>query len=117
MTWSDAFRYGVLLVGCVLVATNFSFIAGASVIFPRQTCWFWRVFFVGKSLITGASILILWNTEGQVIWWRSGGLLAGYTVSLSALMIAYVKRPFTPIPLTEVVPAEGEITLTEARKL
>lgn len=115
MTWADWFRYAVVLVGCLLVATNFSFIALAPVIFPRPTCWFWRIFFVGKSLITGVSILILWDTEGPLLWWRSGGLLTGYMFSITALLIAFVKRPFVPVPLTEVVPAEGEVTLTESK--
>jgi hypothetical protein len=109
---SGASWYRFVTVGllCFLMGVNVAFIIWAGQLFPIQTCKFWRVFFVGKSVLTMVIIIDLWARHGPITW-RTPTVTVGALIAVWAMYIIWRDRPYRGIPPAAVEPSSEKAKL------
>jgi hypothetical protein len=90
----NVFRVAFVIACLLLVGANLSFVRHAPLLFTRESCMAWRMFFLGKSCITVAVAFAVWariQSDSQIATWT---ILAGFGVMLSniALGLLYHRR-------------------------
>lgn len=98
----DLFRVVILLLAAGLVGTNLAFIIHAPKVFPNGAAVVWRTFFIGKTLITSALALSIWdrlNSDMGIAyysWLGSAGVLIS-NVALAMLFRYKMRNSRAPI--------------------
>lgn len=89
----DVVRYAAVLFGAMLLGTNLAFIVKADEIFACETTKFWRIFFVGKSIITAYLAWSVYTSKVSPLA-KAGVAMLGIGISLYALVYLYKSRLF-----------------------
>ena len=98
----DLFRVCVILFAAGLVGTNLAFIVHAPKVFPNGAAVVWRTFFIGKSFITCALALSIWDRLNSDLgiayysWLGSVGVLIS-NVALALLFRYKMRNSRAPI--------------------
>lgn len=94
------FVRGVVAVGCLtLVGVNMAFVVHAKRLFAPETYSTWRLFFLGKSLMTAFVGLSIWTrvASNAPLSWRMPLAFAGLGVTNLALYKLYKVRALAHI--------------------
>lgn len=93
ITASGVLNYSSAMLLLFLLGTNISFILQAQQIFHPRTTRFWRLFFLGKTVISAVLVDVLLQFPSPFTW-RLAIIDCGAAISLVALIVIYKDRPY-----------------------
>jgi hypothetical protein len=114
VTTSGVLNYSSAMLLLFLLGTNISFIIQAAQIFHPRTTRFWRLFFLGKTVISAVLVDVLLQFPSPFTW-RLAIIDVGAAISLGALVVIYKDRPYRSAIVATLRQIEEEMEEDDAR--
>lgn len=108
VTLNGLLNYSSAMLLTFLLGANLTFVLYASDIFHPRTTKFWRLFFIGKMIISGVLIDVLLQFPSPFTW-RLAVIDVGAAVSLTALVVIYKDKPYRSAIQATLLQLEEEL--------